>query len=249
MKKRVRLFIPCLVDQLYPEIGASLVSILTHFGYEPTYNDEALCCGQPAFNAGHHHEAKKVGLNFIHAQAGEEPLVCPSGSCTAMVKNFYPELFEAERDLNEASSVATRLSEFSQFLASEGLIPKIIGSYSGRVGFHNSCHSARELHVAGQPVDIMRRITGYELIETEPVCCGFGGLFCIKFDAIAASMAKTRLEMFSEKGVDTIVSNDPGCIMHLNKECERKEIPIRIMHLAQFISAAMKLPSPFTAGA
>ena len=241
MTSTVTVFIPCLIDQLYPEMGVALVNILKHLGYEVRYADEAVCCGQPAFNAGHHKEALSVASKFVSSLKNEETLVCPSGSCTAMVRRFYPELFLGQCQETEARKLGTGLFEFSEFLAREGKLDKISGSAKGKVGFHNSCHATRELKLRAQPIDIMKRITGYELIEVEPVCCGFGGLFSIKFDEIAQGIAKTRLEMFTDKGAECIVSNDPGCIMHLKNEAKVLGNPLEILHLTEFVAKSMGL--------
>ena len=121
-------------------------------------------------------------------------------------------------------------------MENENLSEKISGKFSGYVGFHNSCHSYRELGIAEQPIKIMNQISGYKWTQPqgEPVCCGFGGLFSFKHHQIAETMAKTRLEMFTNVGTDTIVSNDPGCIMHMKQEAKALNINIRILHLTEF---------------
>jgi L-lactate dehydrogenase complex protein LldE len=242
-KRLISLFIPCLVDQGYPDIGIALAKILHHLGYKLNYNSQQTCCGQPAFNAGHRDEAKKVAGHFIKTFKNCECLVSPSGSCTAMIKNYYPSLFKNDNLYETAVMLGKKAFEFSQFLEIENLIGKLSGNYSGRIGFHNSCHSYRELGIITSPLSILKRIDGIEIVQPpgEHVCCGFGGLFSFKFDEIAATMAKTRLEMFTTLDVDTIVSNDPGCLMHMEQEAKDLQLNIQFLHLTQFLVRAMNL--------
>jgi L-lactate dehydrogenase complex protein LldE len=240
---QISMFIPCLVDQVYPEIGIAMVKILHHFGYRLNYHERQTCCGQPAFNAGHRNEARKVAENFIDVFYNDSIIVAPSGSCVAMVRNYYPMLFLGHHMEQQALEISKRVFEFSEFLQNENLIDKISGSYHGRVGFHNSCHSYRELRINESPFKILYQVGGYELIQPkgEPVCCGFGGLFSFKFSDIAAAMATSRLEMFTSLNIDTLVSNDPGCIMHMRQEAKDKAINVNIIHLTEFIVYAMGL--------
>jgi L-lactate dehydrogenase complex protein LldE len=242
-KPTVSLFIPCLIDQVYPEIGIDMVKCLSHFGYQIVYDRQQTCCGQPAFNAGHRDEARKVATQFINVFKSSDVIVCPSGSCTAMVKNYYPLLFTEHALLDTARELGTKVFEFSEFLISEDLLEKIHGSYSGKVGFHNSCHSQRELGIDREPQEILQKIDNLELIqpEGEPVCCGFGGLFSFKFDEISATMAKTRLEMFISMGVDTIVTNDPGCLMHMRQESFHRHYELKLLHLIELLAKVLKL--------
>ncbi len=233
----VSLFIPCLVDQVYPEMGIAMTQVLRALGYCVEYDSRQSCCGQPAFNAGHWSEAKTVARHCLQIFQGKEIIVSPSGSCTAMVRKFYQQLFSGEPVSIPA------IYEFSEFLCMRGDTAKISGNFSGRVGFHYSCHSYRELRLKQEPFEILRKISGCELIELpgEPICCGFGGLFSIKFPAIAGAMAEARLNQFLEKNIDTIVSNDPGCIMQLRQEVKERRLTLAILHLTEFLSKAMKL--------
>jgi len=242
-KPIISLFIPCLVDQVYPEIGIDMVKILTYLGYQIEFNNQQTCCGQPAFNAGHWDEARKIATKFIGDFASADSIVGPSGSCTAMIKKYYPTLFEHTSFQVEASQLASKIFEFSEFLAQEDQIKNISGKYYGKVGFHNSCHSLRELHIDQFPLDILKKINGIDIVMPagEPVCCGFGGLFSFKFDEIAATMAKTRIEMFTSLNAETIVTNDPGCLMHMRQEAQDRKIDIKLFHLTEFLVQALNL--------
>ena len=237
----ISIFIPCLVDQIIPEIGISMVKILRFLNYRCLYDENQTCCGQPAFNAGNRKESLKVASHFIDIFQDAEIIVAPSGSCVSMIRNYYPLLFSKHEKLSQALQLAKKVFEFSEFIVNKKLLNKINGYYPERIGFHNSCHSRRELNIGEQPLKIIERINGCERIDTidESVCCGFGGLFSMKFTSIAATMAKTRLEMFEKLKIRTIVTNDPGCIMHMRQVADDINLDISILHLSEFLEKAM----------
>ncbi|RME01214.1 MAG: (Fe-S)-binding protein [Calditrichaeota bacterium] len=241
----ISIFIPCLVDQVYPEMGLAMVKVLEHLGYSVSYDSRQTCCGQPAFNAGHWQEARQVAGCFIDVFKDAEIIVCPSGSCTAMVRHFYSQLFAGRPQQRPAAQLAGKIFEISEFLDRQGDIEKIHGKFPGKIGFHNSCHSYRELRIADPWQKILAQIEGIEWAqpEGEPVCCGFGGIFSFKYAPIATAMAKTRLEMFVEKGAETIISNDPGCIMHMRQQAAAQGLEVNILHLVEFLQQAMLAPA------
>ena len=153
-----------------------MAKILHHLGYELSYKEQQTCCGQPAFNAGYRDEARHVAANFIELFKESEVIVGPSGSCTAMVKNYYPVLFKKHELEEEAKELGNKIFEFSQFLEREHCIDKINGSYTGSIGFHNSCHSYRELRIEDQPIKILNRISSILVFSVFPGLWGFLGL-------------------------------------------------------------------------
>jgi L-lactate dehydrogenase complex protein LldE len=243
--QNVIFFAPCLIDQLYPEMGMALVKLLRHFGFEVGFDSSITCCGQPAFNAGQVAEARSVARRVVKSLCSgvnaQSEVVCPSGSCTAMIRKYYPEVFNGDRDQDSACSLGARVFELSEFLEQHNLVERLTGSCRKKVAFHNSCHSARELELRTQYRQLFSRIEGLELIDPspEPVCCGFGGLFCQKFQGIAQGMAKTRLEMCRDSGAEEIVSNDPGCIMHLRTMAAEQGFTMPIRHTVEFLVDAM----------
>ncbi len=253
-RKSVQLLIPCLVDQLYPEIGIASANLLRHFGYHVTYSPDAVCCGQPAFNAGHRAEARLVAgkcLRSLAAAKESYAIVCPSGSCTAMIRKFYPELF-SEQETDEAlqkslTEIIGKTYELSEFLEKEGIDSKpeerLSAPSQAKIGFHNSCHSYRELRLKNEGRNTLCRLGGFEVTEptVEPTCCGFGGLFSVKFESISSTMAKSRLEQFVENGTNTIVTNDPGCIMHLRSEVDRHGIDASVDHMSTALAKRLGL--------
>lgn len=244
----VTLFIPCLVDQVYPEIGVAVHNVLSSLGCEVKYAAKQTCCGQPAFNSGHRDEAKTVARAFVDSFRDAKTIVTVSGSCAAMVRVYYRELFEEDPLQGQALALGTRLFEFSEFLVNTGLYRQISGAFPGHIAFHNSCHSLRELGLTDQPLKVLQQITGYDFIESanEQVCCGFGGVFYVKFSAVSSQMGASRLEYFMERGADTIVANDPGCIMQMRQEAAARDFPVAIYHLAEFVAQAMDLDNTLT---
>lgn len=243
MGEAVTLFVPCLVDNVYPEIGISSTLVLEHAGFSVQYYPAATCCGQPGFNAGQTDEARKVARRFVDTIPDDgAPLVCPSGSCTAMVRNFYTELFRGTEHAARAAASSKRVLEFSEFLVKRAPLERLTGRHTGRVAFHDSCHALRELGIRDAPRALLARVAGVDWVELgEPACCGFGGLFSIKLPKTASGMAKSRLEPFVARGVQTLVSNDPGCVLHLRKEATTLGHALEVVHLSEFLARSLSL--------
>jgi L-lactate dehydrogenase complex protein LldE len=242
-KKNISLFIPCLVDQLYPEIGFATADVLKYFGYKVSYNSNQTCCGQPAFNAGHWNEARTVAIEFIKVFGNADIIVGPSGSCVAMIRNYYPTLMAGHPLENQAKHIGENIFEISEFLKEENVFDHISAEYPQIIGFHNSCHSYRELRLDDTPVRLLKQLKNIQIRipDGEPVCCGFGGLFSFKFDSISAAMGHSRLKTFSELGVEMIATNDPGCLMHMRQEARARKLNIEIVHYIEIVSRALKL--------
>ncbi|KAA3618199.1 MAG: (Fe-S)-binding protein [Calditrichaeota bacterium] len=242
-KTKVAIFIPCLIDQVMPEIGFAMADVLRKLDCSVEYNPQQTCCGQPAFNAGQRIEAKRVARHFIETFSDAEVVVSPSGSCTAMVRKFFPILFENDEVLlQEVKSLQKKTVEISEFICHENRLKKIKGQSRKCIAIHNSCHSMRELGITNQIERIVAHIDGVKIIppNAEHSCCGFGGLFSFKMPDIAVAMAKTRLDAFADPDLDIVISNDPGCIQHLRAEAVAIGFKPRILHLVEFLQAEMK---------
>jgi len=235
----VSLFIPCLVDQVYPEIGMAMANVLRRLGVKLKYESAQTCCGQPAFNSGYRDEALQVAEHCLKVFRESEIIVAPSGSCVAMIRNFYLHLFAGHPKLEEAQALGKRVFEFSEFLVKQLSIVDVNATLKCKAGFHNSCHSFRELRLHKEPLALLRNVRGLELIVPpgETVCCGFGGLFSIKFEAIASAMTRSRLETFEQLGVETVISNDPGCVMQMRQEAKLRESRLEVLHIAEVLNA------------
>ena len=160
-----------------------------------------------------------------------------------MIRVYYEDLFQGDPRLPKIREFSRRVFEFSEFIDKGNLYHEIRGEHVGRVGFHNSCHSFRELQIESEPLRILRQISGFELIETanKQVCCGFGGVFYLKYSAVSSAMGASRLQYFLDAGADTIVANDPGCIMQMRQEAAVRGLKVAILHLVEFVAQAMGL--------
>ena len=238
-KVKASLFVTCLIDQFYPQVGEAVVKVLHRLGVEVSFPSDQTCCGQPAFNAGHWREAAPVGRRFLELFQGDEYVVVPSGSCASMVKAFYPELFRDDPEtLALAQSVGERTYEFSEFLVKVLGVTDVGASFFGRVAYHEACHLLRELGVSDEPRQLLRDVRGAELVELEgaDACCGFGGLFSVKYPQISAAILDKKLRAVDHTGADVLVANDAGCLMHMAGAMSRQGMTARPMHLAELLA-------------
>jgi L-lactate dehydrogenase complex protein LldE len=240
---RASLFVTCLVDLLYPEVGQASVAVLEDLGVAVDFPAAQTCCGQPAWNAGYPDDARRVGTNLLDAMEGAEAVVTPSGSCAGMVRSFYPHLFEGTRDARRAQALADRTYELSQFVVDELGVPAWSGRWDGRVTVHDSCHGLREVGLTGQGRALMAGIEGLEVVEMSrpDLCCGFGGTFSLKLPEVATAMADDKLAQSAATGAQAIVSGDSGCLMHLAGRMSRTGSPMRPLHLATLLAEARGL--------
>lgn len=231
------LFIPCFVDQLFPQVGIATVNILKEFDCNIIYPQEQTCCGQPAFNTGYSDEAAQLAARFIEIFKDAEYIVAPSGSCTAMVKNFYGELNLPESTKKDWLNLRNKIYELSDFLSSVLNINKWEGRFPAKITYHDSCHTLRELHIKDQPRRLLRSISGMELIEMEhtETCCGFGGTFSVKFPQISTEMVHNKAGWIQQNGADIVVSTDSSCLMNINGYLQKQNINIKSMHLAEVL--------------
>ena len=235
----IQLFITCLVDHLYPEIAEAVVTVLERQGVRVQVPRGQTCCGQPAFNGGFLSDARNMARHFLDVFDGTEgPIVCPSGSCAAMVAHHYPGLFAGDPvQRARAEAVAARVREFSQFLVDDlGLTHA--GGLPGRYTYHPCCHLMRDLGVHGCTETLLDHIPGSErlpLPEAE-ACCGFGGLFAIKEPAMSGAMLQRKLANIAASGADTCVVCDASCMTHMNGGLIAKGQPPKVRHLAEILA-------------
>jgi L-lactate dehydrogenase complex protein LldE len=236
---KVSLFITCLVDQFFPEVGMSVVSVLRKLGVEVDFPEEQTCCGQPAFNSGFATEARELAKRFIAIFESSEYVVAPSGSCTSMVRVFYPELFKDDPEWKKrAESLASRTYEFTEFLVNVLGVDDVGACYQGKVALHQSCHLLRELNVRTEPQRLLKTVKGIELVELEhsDSCCGFGGMFAIKYPYISGSILQEKIDCIKKCGSDVVVACDVGCLMHIGGGLSRQGVTTRTMHIAELLA-------------
>jgi L-lactate dehydrogenase complex protein LldE len=240
---RVSLFITCLVDQIFPRVGEAMVVTLRRLGAEVTFNQAQTCCGQPAFNTGFRSDARQIAEHFINVFDDEKAdyLIAPSGSCTAMVRNYYRELFdkpEDERWRVRLERVEARLFEFSEFIVKKLGVEDVGARFTGRVTYHDACHLLRELHINDEPRRLIRAVRDIEFVEMEApdTCCGFGGTFSVKFAEISSAILQEKLDRIARSRADYVIANDSSCLMQIAGGLSRARSPVKTMHLAELLA-------------
>jgi L-lactate dehydrogenase complex protein LldE len=240
---RVSLFITCLVDQLYPDVGEAMVATLRRLGVEVSFNDAQTCCGQVAFNTGYRPEARAMAEHFIEVFERDKAdfIVAPSGSCTAMARNYYGELFHGPDDRawqERLTRVRSRLREFSEFLVNELGVEDVGARFPSRVTYHDACHLLRELHVSDQPRRLIRAVRDVDFVEMEApdTCCGFGGTFSVKYGEISNAILQEKLTRITDSGVEYVIANDSSCLMQIAGGLSRAGSPVKTMHLAELLA-------------
>ncbi len=237
---RVSLFVTCLVDQLFPQVGLGAVKVLRRCGVEVEFNSRQTCCGQPAFNTGYVDEATHVARHYLDVYRDTtDPIVIPSGSCTTMVKHFLPGLFpEGSSERALAEDLGARTYELSDFLVSVLGVESTGARFAERVTYHDSCHLLRELGISEQPRRLIRQVEGIEFREMESStrCCGFGGTFAVKFDEVSAAIGQDKVRWIQESGADYVIGCDVSCLMHIDGLLRRQKIPVKTMHLAELLA-------------
>ncbi|MEN9548046.1 MAG: hypothetical protein RIR12_637 [Bacteroidota bacterium] len=235
----VQLFIPCFVDQLYPDTGFNMLKVLEKAGCTVAYNPAQTCCGQPAFNAGFWDEAKAVCTKFIKDFSGSDYIVCPSASCAGFVKNYYSQLFDNSSLHNQVKDLSRRVVEFSEFMVNILKVENVGAVLPGKATYHDSCAALRECHIKTEPRKLLEQVQGLDLIEMNEVttCCGFGGTFAVKFDAISIGMGEQKVEHALDTGADYLISTDLSCLMHLQGYLNKKGSQLKTMHLADVLAS------------
>lgn len=236
---RVQLFIPCFVDQLYPQTAFNMVKVLEKACCDVQYNTNQTCCGQPAFNAGFWDEAKEVCGKFLKDFDNADYIVAPSASCVGFVKNYYSKLFENGVSHNKAKEIGIRIFEFSQFLTDIVKIENFGAELKGKATYHDSCAALRECKIKEAPRKLLNQVKGLTLEEMNDVetCCGFGGSFAVKFDAISIAMADQKVNNALATGADYIISTDLSCLMHIDGFIKGKGHAIKTMHIADVLAS------------
>jgi L-lactate dehydrogenase complex protein LldE len=235
----VELFIPCFIDQLYPETAYNTVKVLEKAGCKVTYNAEQTCCGQPAFNAGYWDEAKAVGYKFLEDFSDNVVIVSPSASCTGMVKNYYNDLFTNTAVHNKCRSIQSHIIELSDFLVNVLNKDYFGAELEGKAVYHDSCAGLRECKIKAEPRALLEKVHGLELLEMpdSETCCGFGGTFAVKFEGISSAMAQQKVDNALSVGADYIISTDTSCLMHLQAYIDKENLKIKTMHLADVLAS------------
>jgi L-lactate dehydrogenase complex protein LldE len=230
--------ITCLGDAFFPEVGLATVRLLRRLGVEVDFPQAQTCCGQPHFNSGFHDGARDLAEHTIEAFGSDQLIVTPSGSCAAMVKLEYPELFHHDSVWRKrALHLAARTHELSDFLVNVLHCEDVGACFDGRATYHMSCH-LRGLGLLREPECLLRRVKGLELVPLERAdeCCGFGGSFAVRYPGISGAMVRDKATFIEKTGADAVIATDAGCLMNIAGCLRRAGSRVRALHLAQVLA-------------
>ncbi|MVZ65174.1 Fe-S oxidoreductase [Sphingobacterium sp. DK4209] len=236
---KVELFIPCFIDQLYPETAFNTIKLLEKAGCDVIYNTEQTCCGQPAYNAGFWDDAKVIGQKFLNDFTEEHPIVSPSASCTGMVREGYDDLFTNTTDHNRCRGIQRNIFEISDFLVNVMKKEYFGAELVGRAVYHDSCSALRECKIKEEPRRLLSHVGGLEIVEMrdQESCCGFGGTFAVKFEGISTAMAEQKVKNALAVNAEYIISTDASCLLQLQAYIEKHKLAIKTIHLVDVLTS------------
>jgi L-lactate dehydrogenase complex protein LldE len=240
LSTRVSLFVTCIVDQAFPQVGIAITQVLERLGYRVDFPSAQTCCGQPAFNSGYPDEARTIARHFLNVFRDCEYIIVPSGSCASMISHHYADIFQHDPTLlAEVHRLEPRVWEFSRFLLEVAGVEDVGARFNGIVTYHDSCHALRELRIKAGPRKLLANVQGLTLAEMDVAeeCCGFGGTFSVKFPEVSGAMARTKIDSIQKTGASTIVSIDSSCLMQLQGVIDRAGLPLRTLHLAEVLAS------------
>ena len=238
----IQLFIPCYIDQLYPETGFNTIKILEKAGCNVLYNPKQTCCGQPAFNSGYWKETAQLAEKFLNDFRPDLPVVSPSGSCSGFIIHHYQKVLADRPDLLEQHlKMKDKIYELSDFLVNILKVTDLGSEFRHKVTFHDSCSALREYGIKDEPRILLSHVKGLELIEMEEseTCCGFGGTFAVKNNAISSAMAEKKVLNALATNAEYIVSTEASCLLNINSYCTKNKLPIKGIHLADILASGL----------
>jgi len=234
MIDRVALFVTCLADTLFPQVGIATVTVLERLGIEVAFPAEQTCCGQMHGNSGYPAEAELLARRFVEIFSPYDAIVTPSGSCAAQVREHVPGLLGGDD-----RGVPARTWELSQFLTAVLGVEDVGSTFEGSVTYHPTCHSLRLLRVGDAPLRLLRAVPGLELVDLPDAdeCCGFGGTFAVKNAGVSTAMLEEKLSAIAAAGADAVCACDSSCLMHIGGGLRRRGLAVRPLHLAEILAS------------
>lgn len=234
---QVSVFIPCFIDQLFPQTGENFIQLLQKTGCTVHYNPEQTCCGQPSYNSGYSAETQTMARKFLKDFAGEHIIVSPGGSCTGFVKRHYASLFDSESEKEQAQNLGARMYEVCDFLVNILKITDIGAEFSAKVCVHDSCAALREYGLRNEPRQLLANVKGLEIVEMEEsdTCCGFGGTFSVKQPAISQAMVEQKVQNAIASGAEYITSTEASCLMNIAAYIEKNNCPVKAIHIVDIL--------------
>ncbi|PWD97891.1 (Fe-S)-binding protein [Marinilabilia rubra] len=236
---QVDLFIPCFIDQLFPQTGWNVVKVLEKGGIEVNYNPKQTCCGQPTFNSGYWNPSRKIAQKFLKDFPNDRPIVVPSASCAGYIKNHYPQLFKDQPELKEdVDRVCRNVIELTDFLVNHLRIEDFGACFPHKITYHDGCAALREYGLKDEPGKLLRNVAGIDLRELpeNTTCCGFGGTFMVKFVPISTAMVEQKVENALSTGAEYIVSTEASCLINIESYIRKNELPIKTLHIADVLA-------------
>jgi L-lactate dehydrogenase complex protein LldE len=236
---RVGLFVTCLVDLMRPRIGFAALKLLERAGCEVVVPETQTCCGQPGYNSGDREAARRLARKFLREFSECDVVVAPSGSCSGMIREHYPELFKGEPEYEAFRRLASRSFELTDFLTNRVRLADVPGKFHGTVTYHDSCAGLREMEVKSQPRLLLGKVAGLTLKEMDgpETCCGFGGTFSVKFGEISARLADNKCRSVQASGADAVVLGDLGCMLNIEGRLRRMgDHRTRVLHVAEILA-------------
>jgi len=238
----IQLFIPCYIDQFYPETGFNTIRILEKAGCTVHYNPDQTCCGQPAFNSGYWKETAQLAEKFLTDFHTDMPIVSPSGSCSSFIIHHYHKVLAERPDLLERhSQIKGKIFELSDFLINVLKVSAFGSKFHHKVTFHDSCSALREYGIKDEPRKLLSHVEGLELIEMEEseTCCGFGGTFAVKNNSISSAMVEKKVQNALAANVEYLISTEASCLMNINGYCTKNKLPLKGIHLADILASGL----------
>lgn len=226
------------MDNFFPDVGEAVVRLLNRQGVYVDFPPQQTCCGQPAFNSGYADDARAAARTLLGAFRDADYVVSPSGSCSGMVHHYFPNLFAGDPALaREAEALRHKTFEFSQFLVDVLGVTDVGARFDHAVTYHPSCHGARLLGVADEPLRLLQSVRGLRFVELPQAqdCCGFGGTFAVKMSEISTAMVDEKARHVVETEAEVLVGTDAGCLMNIGGRLRRMGRPVRVMHLAELL--------------
>lgn len=246
-KPRVHLFITCVADRLGVQAAESTVNLLRLYGCDVQFSDLQSCCGQPAYNAGHHDAAKQVARYWLATydkliRDENDFIVTPSGSCGAMLHHYKDLLGEEPEQIAVYERVVPRVRELTQFLIDDlGVTQSFVDLTGITVAYHDSCHAMRNLGIYEQPRNLLK-LAGASLVDWDNSCCGFGGLFSVKLPQISTAMLDRKLDSVTHAlSADFLTSTDLGCLLQLDGGLQRRSSQLKTVHIAELLDPANRV--------
>lgn len=231
----VDLFVPCFIDQMFPDTAWSTIKLLEKAGCEVNYNPNQTCCGQPLYNGGDIKRATKLADKFITDFPYERPIITPSASCAGYIRNHYSNIV----DENNAERLKKNTFELCDFLVNQLKVDEFNACFPNRITYHDACSALREYGIKDEPRQLLNNVKGIELIEmpNRDQCCGFGGTFMVKYAPISTAMTQQKVELAISTGAEYIVSSEASCLLNIQSYINAQKSPIKTIHIADILAS------------